>query len=92
MFNCIIDFVVLWFLIYVLKFLVLDVKYQLGDIKRVILVSIGGKKVIKGGNGLVFGLVDYFCLLMIMESILVKNFLYVYEFNVLYVNFFFIVF
>lgn len=59
------------------------VRFEPGDTKRVTLVSIGGKKVIKGGNGLASGPVDHSRLPTIMESILAKNFLHAHESNAL---------
>ncbi|KAG0623747.1 hypothetical protein M758_3G198500 [Ceratodon purpureus] len=59
------------------------VRFEPGDTKTVTLVSIGGRKVIKGGNGLASGPVDPSRLPVIMESILAKKFLHAHEPNAL---------
>lgn len=50
------------------------ISYQPGETKSVILVSIGGRKVIRGGNGIVDGPVDDANLQAVMNSIKIRGF------------------
>lgn len=47
---------------------------QPGETKSIILVSIGGKKVIRGGNGIADGPVDYARFREIMEAVNSRDF------------------
>lgn len=48
--------------------------FQPGDAKRVTLVSIGGHKVIRGGNGIADGAVDSSQLSNVMEKVAANGF------------------
>ncbi|KAJ8758884.1 hypothetical protein K2173_002663 [Erythroxylum novogranatense] len=50
------------------------VRFEPGDCKSVVLVSIGGKKVIRGGNGIVDGPVDYNNSVAVLEAINSRGF------------------
>ncbi|XP_048232981.1 urease [Ricinus communis] len=58
------------------------VRFEPGECKSVILVSIGGKKVIRGGNGIVDGLVDDANYAKVADSISVRGFGHQEEVNV----------
>ena len=48
--------------------------FQPGDSKSVTLVSIGGHKVIRGGNGIGDGPIDHSQIIEVMQKVIANNF------------------